>query len=179
MYEIAAQAVGVVAMVFNILSYQQKKAKHIIAFQLFGALFFGISYFMLGAYIGAILNVVGVIRALLFLKKEKFHTDNIPWLILFCILYASSYLLNFTLFGQDPTAKNLMVECLPVIGMVSTHLAFRYSSAKTIRRFGLVSSCAWLIYNIIAVAIGAILCEVFSLISIFTAMIRLDRKKTE
>ena len=72
--------------------------------------------------------------------------------------------------------KNLVIECLPVIGMVSTNLAFRFDSAKIIRRFGLVSSCTWLIYNIIAVAIGAILCEVFSLASIFIAMARLDKK---
>ena len=76
MYDVIAQGVGIVAMAFNIFSYQQKKAKHIIAFQLFGGLFFGISYFMLGAYIGAVLNVVGVARALLFLKKDKFHTDG-------------------------------------------------------------------------------------------------------
>jgi len=70
MYEIVAQAVGIVAMFFNIFSYQQKKASTVIAFQLFGSLFFGISYFMLGAYIGAVLNVVGVSRALLFLKRD-------------------------------------------------------------------------------------------------------------
>jgi len=176
MYEIVAQAVGIVAMGFSIFSYQQKKAASIIAFQLFGSLFFGISYFMLGAYIGAVLNVVGVVRALLFLKRDKFHTDNIPWLILFCSLYLTSYVLNFTVFGKQPTFGNLVIECLPVVGMVSTHLAYRYNSAKIIRRFGLVSGCAWLIFNIASVAIGAILCEVFSVISIFIAMVRFDRR---
>lgn len=176
-FEWIAQAVGIVAMAFHIFSYQQKKAGGIIACQLFGALFFSVSYFMLGAYLGAILNIVGVARALLFLKRDKFHTDNIPWLVFFCTLYVGAYILNFTLFGQEPVFKNLVIECLPVIGMVSTNLAFRFDSAKVIRRFGLVSSCTWLIYNIIAVAIGAILCEVFSIASIFIAMARLDKKK--
>lgn len=179
MFEWIAQAVGIVAMVFNIFSYQQKKASGIIACQLFGALFFSVSYFMLGAYIGAILNIVGVARALLFLKRDKFRTDNIPWLVFFCALYVGSYILNFTLFGQELVFKNLVIECLPVIGMVSTNLAFRFNSAKIIRRFGLVSSCSWLIYNIIATAIGATLCEVFSIVSIFVAMVRLDRNSVE
>lgn len=179
MYEVIAQAVGIVAMGFNIFSFQQKKASHVIAFQLFGALFFAVSYFMLGAYIGAILNIVGVARALLFLKRERFHTDNIPWLVFFCSLYAVSYVLNFTVLGQEMNIRNMVVELLPVIGMVSTNLAFRYNSAKMIRRFGLVSSCTWLIYNILAMAIGAILCEVFSIVSIFIAMVRLDRKSVE
>ena len=175
MNPVIAQAIGIVAMLFNIFSYQQKKAKHIIAFQLFGATFFAISYFMLGAYIGAILNAIGVIRALLFLKKEKLHMTHIAWLVAFCAMYLGAYLLTFTVFGQPPTARNLIIECLPVIGMVSTNLAFRHNEAKIIRRFGLVSSCSWLIYNVIAMAIGAILCEVFSLISIFIAMARFDR----
>jgi len=179
MYEIVAQAVGIVAMFFNIFSYQQKKASTVIAFQLFGSLFFGISYFMLGAYIGAVLNVVGVSRALLFLKRDKFHTDKLPWFIFFCSLYLASYVLNFTVFGKQPTFGNLVIECLPVIGMVSTNLAYRYNSAKIIRRFGLVSGCAWLIFNIASVAIGAILCEAFSISSIFIAMVRLDRKTAE
>lgn len=175
MNPVIAQAVGIVAMMFNIFSYQMKKAKHIIACQLFGATFFAISYFMLGAYIGATLNCIGVVRALLFLKKEKFHMNHIAWLITFCAMYLGAYLMMFTVFGQEPTVKNLIIGCLPVIGMISTNLAFRYNESKIIRRFGLVSSCSWLIYNINAVAIGAILCEVFSLISIFIAMIRLDR----
>lgn len=175
MNPVIAQSIGIVAMMFNIFSYQQKKAKHIIACQLFGATFFAISYFMLGAYIGAILNCIGVVRALLFLKKEKLHMDHIAWLVAFCAMYFGAFLLTFTVFGQEPTVKNLIIECLPVIGMVSTNLAFRHNEAKIIRRFGLVSSCSWLIYNVIAMAVGAILCEVFSLVSIFIAMYRFDR----
>lgn len=175
MYEIIAQSIGIVAMLFNIFSYQQKKASGVIACQLFGGLFFSINYFMLGAYIGAILNVIATVRAILFLKKDRLHTDNIPWLAIFCALYAGAYVLNFTVFGKEPAVPNFIIECLPVIGMVCTHLAFRHSEAKTIRRFGLVSSATWLVYNIIAFAIGAIACEVFSIISILVAMLRLDR----
>ena len=36
MNPIIAQAVGIIAMLFNIFSYQQKSAKRIIAFQFFG-----------------------------------------------------------------------------------------------------------------------------------------------
>lgn len=174
MNPIIAQALGFVAMAFNILSYQQKSAKRIIAFQLFGGLFFCLNYLLLGAYIGAILNVIAFIRAILFLKKDKFHTDSIGWLIVFGAAYLGAYLLTFTVLGKAPTPANFIIECLPVIGMFATHLAFRYNDAKTIRRLSLISSVSWLIFNIINIAIGAILCEVFSFISIIVAMIRLD-----
>ena len=176
MYPVIAQAVGIIAMLFNIFSYQQKSAKRIIALQFFGASFFVLNYLMLGAYIAAILNAVGVIRAVLFLKKEKTKVDKLSWVAIFGIAYVGAYVLNFTLMGKDPTVENLLVEILPVIGMFATHLAYRYDSPKTLRAFCLISSVSWLIFNIVNFAIGAILCEVFSLASIAIATLR-ERKK--
>ena len=177
MYEIIAQAVGIVAMLFNIFSYQQKSAKRIIGFQLFGGLLFAVNFFMLEAYIGAILNLVAFIRAILFLKKDKLHTDHIAWFAGFCCTYIAAYVLTFTVFNQAVTVPNLIVECLPVVGMVFTNLAFRHNDAKIIRRLCLVSSCVWLVYNSLALAVGAIACEAFSIVSIFIAMVRLDKNK--
>lgn len=177
MNPIIAQAVGIVAMFFHIFSYQQKTAKGIIACQLFGSLFFGISYLMLGAYIAAMLNVVGMIRAILFIKKETFHTERFGWLIGFGVAYVAAYVLNFTLLQKEPNLYNLLIECLPVVGLFATHLAFRHNSTKTIRRFCIISSVSWLVFNIATVAIGAILCEAFSLVSIFVAMVRFDKQK--
>ncbi len=175
MYPIIAQAVGIIAMLFNIFSYQQKSAKQIIALQFFGASFFALNYLMLGAYIATMLNAVGVIRAILFLKKDKTKVDKIGWVAVFGVAYVAAYVLNFTVLGKEPTARNLLVEVLPVIAMFATHLAYRYDSPKTLRGFCLISSVSWLIFNIVNFAIGAILCEVFSLISIAIATVRQDK----
>lgn len=175
MYPIIAQAIGIIAMLFNIFSYQQKSAKRIIALQFFGASFFALNYLMLGAYIATMLNAVGVIRAVLFLKKDKTKVDRIGWVAVFGIAYVAAYVLNFTVLGKEPTARNLLVEVLPVIAMFATHLAYRYDSPKTLRGFCLISSVSWLVFNIVNFAIGAILCEVFSLISIAIATVRQDK----
>lgn len=42
--KIAAQCIGIVAMVFNILSYQGKSQKTVIALQLFGAALFSVNF---------------------------------------------------------------------------------------------------------------------------------------
>ena len=176
MNPVIAQAVGIVAMLFNIFSYQQKSAKRIITLQFFGASFFALNYLLLGKYIGAMLNLVGVIRAILFLKKEKTKVDRLFWVAIFGIAYVGAYVLNFTVVGVEPIPKNLSVEILPVIAMFATHLAYRCNSPRTLRYICLISSVSWLIFNIVSVAIGAILCEVFSLISIAIATIRENRK---
>ena len=175
--EIIAQAIGLLAMAFNILSYQQKTRNRAIAFQLCGGALFAVNFFLLGAIVGSILNVIAAIRAIVFLNKEKLKADHPAWLVGFTATYILSYVLTFTAFGKEPTAFNLIVEFLPVIGMTATTISFRLSDAKAIRKYGLISSPSWLIYNIANFAIGAICCEVLSLISIVIGMIRLDRKQ--
>ena len=176
-FALIAQIVGIFAMTFNILSYQQKTQKGAIAFQLGGSTLFAINYLMLGAVVGGILNAVGIVRALVFLNREKLKATHPAWLAGFITVYLLSYGLTFTVFGKEPTLFNLIIEFLPVVGMTAPTISFRLSDAKSIRRFGLISSPSWLVYNIVSFSVGAIICEVLSLGSIFIGMFRHDRKK--
>ncbi len=174
--EIAAQCIGIVAMMFNILSYQGKSQKSVIILQLFGAALFSVNYLMLGAAVGGILNILGTIRAVVFLFKKQLKADRIPWLIAFLASYIAVYILNFTMFGKEITFYNLTVEILPVIGMVALNIGFRLKNAADVRKCGLISSPAWLIYNITVGSWGAIICEVLTLGSIFIGIFRHDKK---
>ena len=174
--EIIAQIVGIFAMLFNILSYQGKKQKTVIALQLIGGALFAINFLMLGALVGGILNILATIRAIVFLFKDKLKADRLPWLFGFVASYIVVYILNFTAFGKEPTAFNLIVEVLPVIGMLALNIGFMLKNASDVRKCGLVSSPAWLIYNIIVGSWGAIACEALTLISIFVGMLRYDNK---
>ena len=175
--EVLAQVIGIFAMLFNIFSYQQKSQKGVIFLQLIGSALFTVHFFMLGAYMGGLLNAVGIVRAVVYIKKDVFHSNSIWWLVTFEVVYALSYLATFTLFGKQFNFANAVVEILPLIGMTATTVAFRTDSAKTTRLLGFVSSPSWLAYNIISLSIGAICCEVFSLVSIIVGLFRLDRKK--
>lgn len=174
--EIIAQIIGIVAMVFNIMSYQCKKQKAVIALQLFGGALFSLNYLLLGAAVGGILNILATTRAVVFLFKEKLKADKLPWFIGFVASYVAVYVLNFTMFGKELTALNLIIEILPVIGMIALNVGFRMKDAAAVRKCGLVSSPAWLIYNVIVGSWGAIICEVLTLISIFLGMFRHDKK---
>lgn len=177
LYSLTAQIIGLVAMAFCTLSYQQKTRSRVIAFQLVGTFLFSINFFMLGAILGCILNAVSAIRAVVFLNKEKLRADRHPWLLGFLAVYALSYVLVFTVFGTEPTALNLILEFLPVIGMVAITISFRMTDAKAIRKYALISSPCWLIYNIATLSIGAIVCEVLNLCSIIVGILRFDRTK--
>ncbi len=176
-YEIIAQAIGIVAMAFNIISYQGKKQSTVIALQLIGGALFAVNFLMLGAIVGGLLNIIATLRAVVFLFKDKLKADSIPWFIFFVSTYITVYILNFTLFGKEPTLFNLIIEILPVIGMTALNIGFRLKNASDVRKCGLICSPAWLIYNIAAGSYGAIICESITLVSIFVGMLRHDRKK--
>ena len=132
---------------------------------------------MLGAYIGGLLNIISVVRAVLFLYKDKLKTDNRIWLVSFITLYFVCYILTFTVFDKTFILKNAILEILPVIGMLATTFAYRCKTPKSTRLLCLISSPSWLIYNIVNFAVGAICCEVFSLISIIVGLVRIDAKQ--
>ena len=175
--EIIAQAIGIVAMAFNILSYQSKQQKWIIALQLCGSALFAVNFLMLDATVGGILNILAAVRAIVFLSKEKLKADRLLWLWGFVFLYIAVYILNFTLFGQAPTPRNLIIEILPVIGMTALNIGYRLKDASGVRRCGLVASPSWLIYNIASGSWGAIACEVMTLVSIVIGMLRHDKTR--
>ena len=174
-FYIIAQVIGILGMVMNSVSYQVKKQKNIIIIQFFGSLFFAINMFMIKAYIGAFLNSVGILRAFIYANKKKIQNIKIVNII-FILIYCLSYVLTYVLFDKPITVFNLAVELLPVIAMVSTTISFSMESASSVRKFAFISSPSWLIYNCVNFAIGGILCEAFSIISLVIASIRLDKK---
>lgn len=174
--DLAAQIISLAAMAFNCLSYQQKRQKGILTLQLFGSALFGLSYFLLGAMAGALLNVVAILRALVFLNAKRFRAEHPAWMTVFTLAYVGSYVLIFTVFGVETTALRMGMELLPVLSMVLSTVSFRYGKGKMTRRFALVCSPLWLIYNIYSGSIGAIACESLNLVSVGIGIYRHDRK---
>ena len=168
-----AQFFGILGMIMNISSYQAKKQKNIIFVQFWGSLFFSINMFMLDAIMGGILNLIGVLRAALYFNKNKFKNVRILNIFFIC-LYILSYVSVFLVFKKELTVFNIAVEILPLIAMVSTTIGFSCSNASILRRLTLISSPAWLLYNIINHTLGGIFFECFGIISVLISIFRYE-----
>ena len=173
---VIAQVLSILGMIMNAASFQAKKQKSIITVQLFGSLFFAVNMFMLSAVTGGLLNTIGIFRALVYSHKEKFRHLKI-WNIFFITLFVLSYFAAFFIAKKEVTLLNLIIEILPVTAMIATTISFSKSEASSVGKLGLISSPSWLVYDLINFSIGGIICEALSLISIVTAIIRLDLKK--
>ena len=166
-----AQAFGIAGMALNAVSYQARSQRTIILLQFFGGAFFMVNMFMLQAYMGALLNAIGVVRAAVYANKDKIKKLRLCS-ALFIGAFLLSYIAVFTVFQRDFTVFNIIVELLPMAAMTAMTIAFSLPSAQTVRRFALFSSPCWLIYNCINLSVGGILCESFSIVSAITALIR-------
>ena len=76
--EIIAFIVGIVAVAFFLLSYLQKDRRRIIALNVTSRILYILQYILLGAFVGAVLDVAGAVSSLLagltekpFIKKHK------------------------------------------------------------------------------------------------------------
>lgn len=175
-YMLLAQLIGIVAMTMNILSFLQKEKRSILIMQLFGAILFTVNFFMLGALTGSMLNLIAIVRAAVYANKERFHAEKKIWTWGFSAAFFLMYLLNFIAFGKALTPYNLVIELVPTIAMIVSTISFSMSGAAQVRKLAPIVSCLWLIYNIINVAIGGMLCEIFSICSTIIGILRHDTK---
>ena len=180
--ELIAQIIGIVAMIVNWLSYQQKKQLNLILFQLVGSGLFFLNFLLLGIadgvfYIGTIMNALGVFRSVVFANKKTFRSDNPVWILIFSAFYVTAYVLTFAVFGTEAKPENLITEFIPVIAMIAGTLAVYMKESSSARKLSLISSPSWLVYDISAGSIGGTIGEILNLFSIFIGMFRHDRKK--
>lgn len=178
-YEIIAQAIGIAAMVGIVGSFQQKTHKAAVAWQCAGSALFVVNMLMLGAISGALMNLVGAVRSLLFMNREKIKNHIKVYVGVFLAIIWIFYFMVFTVFEKEVTPANIILELLPTIGMSITTVGFSMKKAKNVRVAGLLNSPPWLIYNAASHTIGGVLCELLNCTSIIIGFIRLDRKGTE
>ena len=68
---VIAQVLGVTAVGLYFLSYQLKKRTHIVGVIFISNLFYVLQYFLLGAFSGAIMDILATGASFLAVKKDK------------------------------------------------------------------------------------------------------------
>lgn len=165
--DLLAQAIGFVATGFMFLSYQQNTTKRIIGVQIISGTLFCVHFLLLGAYGGAVANVLGILRNIVFFNREHAWAKSPFWLYGFCAAFVVSGLLTW---------QNLF-SVFPIIGMILGTLALYSVNPKITRRVSLGCSSNWLIYNAVNRSLAGALNEIIAICSILIAMYKFDSKK--
>lgn len=165
---IAAQIVGIAGIVFSLLSFQLKKRKHIMLFQMTASLMFSAQLFMVGAITGGCLDLISFVRTLIFANNSKKWASSSWWLVGFIGVMIATGLLTWQ------SAWSI----LPIIGSVLSTVALWMKKEKHIRLVSLLVGPCWMVYNVATGAYTGALNELLAMASIVIGLLRHDRKHT-
>ena len=161
---IVSQIIGFLAVASFLLSYQLKKRKDIILCNVLSRCLYILQYILLGAFEGAVLDVLGAISSVIAAKKHlpfiKKHT-RIFVVCMDLIIVAAGLLLYVNPFSL-----------LPIAGVLLHTTAFWINDEKMIRRVSLLGSPFWMIYNFSCLAYGSAVGDFLTMVSIVIAMIK-------
>lgn len=165
--ETVGQVIGFIGMAMLFISFQQKENKKIYFWQIIGVSLFTVHFAMLGAYTGALLNILGVLRAVVFYNSEKKWAQSKLWV--YGLLAA--YVVVGILIWED------RYSLLPILAMVLSTFAFTADTPFHFRLLSFPCSPMWLTYNIHHFSISGSIAECCSMTSMIIAFIRCDLMK--
>lgn len=166
-----AQIIGLLAVTAFLLSYQQKKRTNIIVWNATSRVLYIIQYLLLGAFEGAVLDILGTVSSFMAQKKDnkiiKKHLTLTVIIINLIILAAGLYMYEdiFSLF--------------PIVGVILHTSAFWITEEKTIRKVSFLGSPFWLVYNLASHAYGSAIGDMLTMVSIGIAIYRYDIRKNK
>ena len=160
--EIIGQIIGIVAVVFSFVTYQMKSRRGIMAVLSCATALFCVHYACLGAPVGMVLNIVGLIRNLCYYHNDKKFLSGkaIPAImalvmgVLGIITWEGYYSAFF------------------VVGLMLNTLAMGYFNPQNLRKSLLLTCSLIFIYNAFTFSIGGMINETVAIISAIIGLIR-------
>ena len=164
---IAAQIVGVTAVALYLLSFQLKKRRNIVLVSCISNCLYVLQYCLLGAFSGAVLDVLSTVSSFFAGKKEtegfRRYAKAVAIVISGMIAVAGLILAYL---------QKSWVELLPIGGALLQSVGLWFRKEQAIRKFALIGAPFWLVYNLISQAYGAALGSLLTIVSVVVALVR-------
>ena len=161
-----AQIIGFFGIAANLLIYQQKTQNRVLLFKLISDIIWAAHYFLLGAFSGAAVACIGILRESVFMLSKK---NREKWLVLFmCIAIGSAFLTWKNVFSLFPAAAS-------VLSVVS----FWQIKAKNTRLLAFPISLCMGIYSVTSGSLSGFVNEVLTVSSSAIGLFRERKFKDE
>ena len=160
---LVAQAVGMVATVISILSFQCKDNRKLFLMQIASSSIFALHYLLLGAHTGLLLNLASVVRLVFLYNGQKRWARHAMSMVGVTLLMA---------FCGAVTWSGWL-SLLPTAAMVVGTPFYWSQTGKTLRwaQLCFISPC-WLTYNIALLSFPGIITEILAMLSVIISLIR-------
>ena len=144
-HEIVAWVFGILGILLSLILYAGRTRTHILICKLISDVLWFVNYILLGAYTGALLNVIAIGRETVFYNRDrrKWASHRI-WLYVFILLTFLSPIMEFVKLGGFS-----WIPILPAIGSVLAVISFYSKRPWVMRCFGFGAQAFWITYGIL------------------------------
>ena len=167
--ELLAKIFGFAGILSTVVIYQQKTRKGLLFSKLVSDVLWFVHYFCLGAYSGAAIAVIGLIRELIFMNREKKWAKHPAWLVFFLALSLGSAVLTW---------KNGF-SLLPMAASMLAVVSFWIGKPKLSRLLSFPIAGSMLVYDVTLnpISVAGIGNELLAITSSVVGIIRYDIQK--
>ena len=164
MINILIRLFGIGGLIFTVIPFQFNKHKRIVLFKMTSELLFAAQYFLMGAYTGAVLDLISGLRNFLFYRFVEKKRSTAPIIILFGVFVVVLGLLSW----------NSWLSLLPIGAKILTTVSYGMKNERLLRFITLPSCLLWISYNGIIGSWEAMLADFLALFSILIAIYKFD-----
>ena len=149
------QGFGIIAIALGFISFQLKTQGQLLLAQTATATVFCLHYVLIGGWTAMAMNVVGIVRCIVFYFRNKKGSNDVVSPIIFAVIMAVAGILTWTSW----------YSIFVFLGLVINSLCLAFSNPQNVRKSILVTSPMVIVYNIFVLSIGGIVYESVAIVS--------------
>ena len=166
---ILAQVLGAIALALVCIGYFLKNKSHFIIFQIISNFFYAAAFFVVEAYVGAILVLVSLFRCIyLYFAEKKEFKYTLHFLPIFIVLY-----ITFTIIFWNNT-----FDLMPLAASILFTIGLAVKNTQTMRLILIVPNSLLVAYNILSTTYTSALLDFIEVLVIIAAIIRFHKKQS-
>lgn len=166
---IIGQIFGIIAVILGFVTYQVRTQKKLLFVQILTTLVFVIHYLLIGAVSGMALNMVAMVRNIVYSRRDLKIFSGKGWPATFAVIMGIMGLLSWQGW----------YSVFVVLGLVINSLCMAFKDPQKIRKSILVTSPLVLIYDAFALSVGGMIYESVAIVSALVGILRFRKEKTE
>lgn len=166
---IIGQIFGIIAVILGFVTYQVRTQKKLLFVQILTTLVFVIHYLLIGAVSGMALNMVAMVRNIVYSRRDLKIFSGKGWPAIFAVIMGIMGLLSWQGW----------YSVFVVLGLVINSLCMAFKDPQKIRKSILVTSPLVLIYDAFALSVGGMIYESVAIVSALVGILRFRKEKTE
>lgn len=185
-FDIFVQILGFIAIGMNLIAVQFNRHFLIVLFASLGSFLFGVQYFFLGQFTGVCMELIGIIRNVVFIERVNKGKPMKNCILLFCaitfligttsiIMSWSKSVSSVSMWTSNLVLATILAVGISIISIVAKILstfAYGIENPHKIRMLKLPTAGLWIFYNFIAFSIAGVVNELMTITSIIIAEIR-------